>query len=198
MPGWKDSMTPPPSLAVRHAWRRRLALSARAKCLAKRSLAAVLVGSLLVFLHQGDAIFAGQMTGRVVLKMLLTPHPLLCHAARSASQQQSCRQCRSVAARAADRQTKPHDCHHSGGHDYRAESRGCPPCWGGDTPGIRQDGANALCAFLCLVLRCLCDVSECCCNAPGVACQGTARDFVQRGTQFSGACTWLYGPCSLS
>jgi len=36
-------------------------------------LAAVLVGSLLVSLHQGDAIFTGQITGRVVLKALLTP-----------------------------------------------------------------------------------------------------------------------------
>ena len=31
------------------------------------------MGSLLVFLHHGDAIFAGQVTRRVVLKALLTP-----------------------------------------------------------------------------------------------------------------------------
>jgi len=36
-------------------------------------LAAVLVGSLLVSLHHGDAILTRQVTGRVVLKALLTP-----------------------------------------------------------------------------------------------------------------------------
>lgn len=64
-------MTPP--FLVRSTWRRRLALLCTRQVIGKALLAAVLVGSLLVFLHQGDVIFAGQITGRVVLKMLLTP-----------------------------------------------------------------------------------------------------------------------------
>ena len=66
-------MTPPPPLSVRSSRCRRLALLCTRQVVGKALLAAVLVGSLLVFLHQGDAIFAGQMTGRVVLKVLLTP-----------------------------------------------------------------------------------------------------------------------------
>jgi hypothetical protein len=66
-------MTPLPPLAVRRAWRRRLALLGTRRVLGKALLAAVLVGSLLVLLHQGDVIVRGQITGRLVLKMLLTP-----------------------------------------------------------------------------------------------------------------------------
>jgi hypothetical protein len=66
-------MTPLPPLAIRCAWRRRLALLGTRHVLGKALLAAVFVGSLLVFLHQGDVIVRGQITGRVVLKMLVTP-----------------------------------------------------------------------------------------------------------------------------
>ncbi len=66
-------MTPLPSPAARCTWRRRLALLCTRHVLGKALLAAVLVGSLLVFLHQGDVIVRGQITGRVVLKMLVTP-----------------------------------------------------------------------------------------------------------------------------
>ena len=66
-------MTPLPPLAVRRAWRRRLALLCTRHIMGKALLAAVLVGSLLVLLHQGDVIVSGQITGRIVLKMLLTP-----------------------------------------------------------------------------------------------------------------------------
>jgi hypothetical protein len=73
LPGRKDRMTPPSPLSVQSSWRLRLAFLCTRQVIGRALLAAVLVGSLLVFLHQGDAIFAGQMTGRVVLKMLLTP-----------------------------------------------------------------------------------------------------------------------------
>ena len=66
-------MTSPSPLSVHRSWRLRLALLCTRQVLGKALLTAILVGSLLVFLHQGDAIFAGQITGRVVLKMLLTP-----------------------------------------------------------------------------------------------------------------------------
>ncbi len=66
-------MIPLPPLSVRHFWRRRLALLCTRQVIGKALLAAVLVGGLLIFLHQGDVIFAGRITGRVVLKMLLTP-----------------------------------------------------------------------------------------------------------------------------
>ena len=73
MPVWKDYMTPLSPLSVRRSWHRRLALLCTRQVIGKALLAAVLVGGLLIFLHQGDVIFAGRITGRVVLKMLLTP-----------------------------------------------------------------------------------------------------------------------------
>jgi hypothetical protein len=66
-------MTRPAPLSVQSSWCLRLALLCTRQVLGKALLAAVLVGSLLVFLHHGDAIFTGQITGRVVLKALLTP-----------------------------------------------------------------------------------------------------------------------------
>jgi len=54
-------------------WRPRLALLCTRQVIGRALLAAVLVGSLLVSVHQGDAIFTGQITGRIVLKALLTP-----------------------------------------------------------------------------------------------------------------------------
>jgi hypothetical protein len=73
MPCWKDVMRRPPPLSVRRAWRQRLALLCTRRVVGKALLAAVLVGSVLVLLHQGDVILSGQITGRLVLKMLLTP-----------------------------------------------------------------------------------------------------------------------------
>src|SRR5262249_36840227 len=50
-----------------------LALLCTPQVLGKALLAGVLVGSLLVSLHHGDAILTGQITGRAALKALLTP-----------------------------------------------------------------------------------------------------------------------------
>lgn len=58
---------------MQSSWRLRLALLYTRQVLGRALLAAVLVGSLLVLVHHGDAIFTGQITGRVVLKALLTP-----------------------------------------------------------------------------------------------------------------------------
>src|SRR5215510_10619118 len=66
-------MTTPAPLSMQSSWRLRLALLYTREVLGRALLAAVLVGSLLVFVHHGDAIFTGQITGRVVLKLLLTP-----------------------------------------------------------------------------------------------------------------------------
>jgi hypothetical protein len=66
-------MTSPTPLSVHSHWRLRLALLCTRQVLGRALLAAVLVGSLLVSLHQGDAILTGQITSRVVLKALLTP-----------------------------------------------------------------------------------------------------------------------------
>ena len=57
---------------MQSSWRLRLALLYTRQVLGRALLAAVLVGSLLVFVHHGDAIFTGHITGRVVLKALLT------------------------------------------------------------------------------------------------------------------------------
>jgi hypothetical protein len=66
-------MIPPAPLSMQSSWRLRLALLYTRQVLSRALLAAVLVGSLLVFVHHGDTIFTGQITGRVVLKALLTP-----------------------------------------------------------------------------------------------------------------------------
>ena len=76
---------------MQSSWRLRLALLYTRQVLGRALLAAVLVGSLLVFVHHGDAIFTGQITGRVVLKALLTLLiPYLCHAAGRSPQRQYC------------------------------------------------------------------------------------------------------------
>src|SRR5262245_1352236 len=69
----KHCMTRPAPLSVQSSWRLRLALLCTRQVIGRAFLAAVLVGSVLVSLHQGDAIVTGQITRRVVLKALLTP-----------------------------------------------------------------------------------------------------------------------------
>ena len=66
-------MTSPAPLSVHSPWRGRLVLLCTRQVLGKACLAAVLVGSLLVSVHHGDAIFTGHITSRVMLKVLLTP-----------------------------------------------------------------------------------------------------------------------------
>jgi hypothetical protein len=66
-------MTPQVPLSVQSSWRLRLGLLCTPQVIGRALLAAVFVGSVLVILHQGDAIFTGQITGRIVLKALLTP-----------------------------------------------------------------------------------------------------------------------------
>ncbi len=39
----------------------------------KSIIAAILVGSLLILLNQGDLLFSGQLTDRVLIKSLITP-----------------------------------------------------------------------------------------------------------------------------
>ena len=159
----------------------RLALLCTRQVLGSALPGAVLVGSLLVFVHHGDAIFTGHITGRVVLKALLTcAHSLLCHAAGRSPQQQYCRRYRSVAAGVEDRETEPHHCNCCGGQlslsikamSSRLERR---------HPGVRQDAHNACGAFCVSFYGRLCDVSESCCHAPGVTWQGSALDVVQTG-----------------
>jgi hypothetical protein len=41
--------------------------------LRKALIAAMVVGSLLIVLNQGDLIFSGRLTGRIILKSLITP-----------------------------------------------------------------------------------------------------------------------------
>jgi len=54
-------------------WRARLALVCTRRVVRKTLVAALVVGSLLTLLHQGDVLFSGQITRRVLLKALLTP-----------------------------------------------------------------------------------------------------------------------------
>ncbi len=54
-------------------WRQRLAPALSRQVVRKSIIAAVLVGSLLILLNQGDLLFSGQITGRVLIKSFITP-----------------------------------------------------------------------------------------------------------------------------
>ncbi len=54
-------------------WRARLAVAFSRPVLRKAIIAAGLVGSLHILINQGDLLFSGQITGRVLLKCLITP-----------------------------------------------------------------------------------------------------------------------------
>lgn len=54
-------------------WRVRLAVVFSPQIVRKALFAAMLVGTILVLLNQGDLIFSGRITGRVILKSLFTP-----------------------------------------------------------------------------------------------------------------------------
>jgi len=55
------------------SWRARLAVVLSGPVVRKSIMAAILVGSLLILLNQGDLLFSGQITGRVIIKSLITP-----------------------------------------------------------------------------------------------------------------------------
>ena len=55
------------------SWRTRLRLIRNPQVVRKALLAAGLVGAFLVLLNQGDLIWSGQVTRRVLVKSLLTP-----------------------------------------------------------------------------------------------------------------------------
>lgn len=54
-------------------WLARLRLVCRPRVLRKALLMAAVVGALLVILNQGEALWSGRVTGRVLVKSLLTP-----------------------------------------------------------------------------------------------------------------------------
>ena len=60
-------------VTVQHAWRARLALLCQPQVLRRAGRAAVMVGTLLVGINQGDVILSGQLTRWVVVKCLCTP-----------------------------------------------------------------------------------------------------------------------------
>ena len=54
-------------------WQRPLQVIATPRVIRQACLAALVVGSTLVLLNQGDVLFSGQVTGRIILRSLLTP-----------------------------------------------------------------------------------------------------------------------------
>jgi hypothetical protein len=66
MPILADSNQPAP-------WRHRLAAIFSGQVIRKSIIAAILVGSLLILLNQGDLWLSGQVTNRVLIKSLITP-----------------------------------------------------------------------------------------------------------------------------
>ncbi len=55
------------------SWRPRLALVCSRQVVRRALMAAVLVGSVLIILNQGDIFLSGDITQRVILKSLVTP-----------------------------------------------------------------------------------------------------------------------------
>jgi hypothetical protein len=66
-------MQPETITSHQHHWRTRLRRICRPQVMRQALLAAGVVGTLLVVLNQGDLLLFGQVTGRVVVKSLLTP-----------------------------------------------------------------------------------------------------------------------------
>lgn len=60
-------------MTAQHSWYARLRLVCTLQVVRRACFAAVVVGSLLVLLNQGDVIVSGQITRRLVVKSLLTP-----------------------------------------------------------------------------------------------------------------------------
>jgi hypothetical protein len=60
-------------VTAQRSWHARLRLVCTRPVVRRACLAAVIVGSLLVLLNQGDVIVSGQITRRLVVKSLLTP-----------------------------------------------------------------------------------------------------------------------------
>lgn len=66
-------MQPDPTRSLREPWLTRLRLICKPPVIRKALLAAGIVGALLVGLNQGDLFVSGQVTGRALVKSLLTP-----------------------------------------------------------------------------------------------------------------------------
>ena len=62
-----------PAASPRRNWWKRLRLVCTPQIMRRALGAAVLVGSILILLNQGDLLLSGQITRRVMLKSLLTP-----------------------------------------------------------------------------------------------------------------------------
>lgn len=66
-------MASEPSVSKQPVWWERLVLICTPHIIRRALMAALVVGSILILLNQGDLIFSGQITRRVIIKSLLTP-----------------------------------------------------------------------------------------------------------------------------
>ena len=62
-----------PAISPKRDWWKRLRLVCTPQIMRRALGAAVLVGSILILLNQGDVLLSGQITRRVMMKALLTP-----------------------------------------------------------------------------------------------------------------------------
>jgi hypothetical protein len=60
-------------ISMRPGWQQRLALIGNPHIIRRALTAALVVGTILILLNQGDLIVSGQITRRVIIKSLLTP-----------------------------------------------------------------------------------------------------------------------------
>ncbi len=61
------------SVSIHPGWQQRLIVIGSPHIVRRALMAALVVGSVLILLNQGDLIFSGQITRRIIIKSLLTP-----------------------------------------------------------------------------------------------------------------------------
>lgn len=61
------------SAAIWRRWQGPLQVICTPRVIRQACLAALLIGSILVLLNQGDVLFSGQLTGSIIRRSLLTP-----------------------------------------------------------------------------------------------------------------------------
>ena len=137
----------------------RLRLICKPRVVRQALLAAGLVGTLLVALNQGDVWVSGHVTGRILMKSLLTPIIPFCVTMLGAFLNSRPTVGRRPPSRMGDGPTEPDYCAGCREHDHSPESGRCPSGWGHHPAGGGENAGDTLCAILCVVLRRLCRLS---------------------------------------
>lgn len=135
-------------------WHQRLAPAFSRQVVRKAIIAAILVGSLLILLNQGDLLFSGQITGGVIIKCLITPLiPFCVTMLGTVLNSGSATRPEDLPPRLGRDSPKPHHCRHRRQcHHHRESNRSDH----GRQPRATHAAENrhhADCPLLCLAIR---------------------------------------------